>query len=67
MKLTSKMKNLKPLFGIVLAIAFIYLGYYLTQKEENYQIIIGYVIIFFWSFVLLFALYKKITIKKINN
>lgn len=61
------MKNFKPLFGIALAIAFIYLGYYLTQKEENYQIIIGYVIIIFWSFVLLFALYKKITTKKINN
>lgn len=61
------MKNFKPLFGIVIPISFIYLGYYLTQKKENYQIIIGYVIIIFWSFVLLFALYKKITIKKINN
>jgi len=61
------MNNFKPLLGIVLAIAFIYLGYYLTQKEEDYQIIIGYFTITFWSFVLLFALYKKITIKKTNN
>lgn len=61
------MSNFKPLLGIVLAIAFTYLGYYLTQKEEEYQVIIGYVTIAFWSFVLLFALYKKITSKKSNN
>jgi hypothetical protein len=61
------MNNFKPLLGIVFAIAFIYLGYYLTQKEEEYQIIIGYVTIAFWSFVLLFAVYKKITTKKLNN
>lgn len=61
------MNNFKPLLGIVLAIAFIYLGYYLTQKEEEYQIIIGYASIAFWSFVLLFALFKKITTKKLNN
>lgn len=57
------MKNFNPLFGIILAIGFLYLGYYLTQKEEEYQVIIGYVSIAFWSFVLLFALYKKITTK----
>lgn len=61
------MNNFKPLFGIALAIAFIYLGSYLTQKEQEYQVIIGYVTIAFWSFVLLFALYKKITTKKSNN
>lgn len=61
------MNNFKPLLGIAFAIAFIYLGYYLTRKEEEYQVIIGYVTIAFWSFVLLVAVYKKITTKKSNN
>ena len=58
------MNNFKPLFGIVLTLGFLYLGYYLTQSEQEYQVIVGYVTIAFWSFVLLFALYKKITTKK---
>lgn len=61
------MNNFKPLFGIVLTLGFLYLGYYLTQSEQEYQVIVGYVTIAFWSFVLLFALYKKITTKKTNN
>lgn len=61
------MNNFKPLFGIVLTLGFLYLGYYLTQREQEYQVIVGYVTIAFWSFVLLFALYKKITTKKTNN
>ena len=58
------MNNFKTLFGIALALGFLYLGYYLTQSEQEYQVIVGYVTIAFWSFVLLFALYKKITTKK---
>ena len=58
------MNSFKPLFGIALALGFLYLGYYLTQSEQEYQVIVGYVTIAFWSFVLLFALYKKITTKK---
>ena len=58
------MKNTKPLFGIILAIGFIYLGYYLTQKEEEYKVIVGYVTIVFWSIIVLFAAYKKLTTKK---
>jgi len=58
------MKTFKPLFGIILAIGFIYLGYYLTQKEEEYQVIFGYVTIVFWTILLLFALFKKLTQKK---
>lgn len=61
------MNNFKTLFGIALALGFLYLGYYLTQSEQEYQVIVGYVTIAFWSFVLLFALYKKITTKKTNN
>lgn len=61
------MKTFKPLFGIILAIGFIYLGYYLTQKEEEYQVIFGYVTIVFWTILLLFALFKILTTKKINN
>ena len=60
------MNNFKPFFGIALAIAFIYLGYYLTQKESTFAIAIGYISIVFWSAILLFAIYKKITTKKTN-
>ena len=61
------MNNFKPLFGFVLAVAFLFLGFYLIQQEENYKVIVGYVTIAFWSFFLLFAIYKKITTKKTNN
>ena len=61
------MNNFKPLFGIVLAIAFIALGYYLTLKESAFAVYVGYISIIFWSAILLFAIYKKITIKKTNN
>jgi uncharacterized membrane protein len=58
------MNKTKPLFGIIIAIGFLYLGYYLTQKDQEYQVIIGYVTIIFWTIVLLFALFKKLTTKK---
>ncbi len=53
------MKNFISYFRIILAIGFLFLGYYLTQKEEEYQVILGYVTIAFWIIVLLFALNKK--------
>ena len=37
------------------------------KSEQEYQVIVGYVTIAFWSCVLLFALYKKITTKKTNH
>lgn len=61
------MKKPLPLLGIALAIGFIFIGIYLIQQEENYKVIFGYISIVFWSGLLLFSLYKKITTKKINN
>lgn len=61
------MKNFKPLLGIVFAIAFIFLGYYLTQKESTFSIYVGYISIVFWSSILLFAIYKKFTSTKKDN
>lgn len=61
------MNNSKPLLGFVIASAFLFLGFYLIQQGENYKVIVGYVTIAFWSSVLLFAIYKKITTKKTNN
>ncbi len=61
------MNNFKPLLGIAFAIAFICIGYYLTQKESTFAINVGYVSIVFWSAILLFAIYKKITTTKTNN
>ena len=37
------MKNFKPLLGIAFALAFIFLGYYLTQKESTFAINVGYI------------------------
>ena len=61
------MNNFKPLFGFVLAIGFIVLGFYLILQTEEYKVIFGYVTIVFWSLLLLFALYKKIKTKLTNN
>ena len=61
------MNNFKPLFGILLAIGFLVLGIYLIQQDEEYQVIVGYSTITFWSIVLIFAIYKKITTKKTNH
>ena len=61
------MNNFKPLYGILLAIGFLVLGIYLIQQDEEYQVIVGYSTIAFWSIVLIFAIYKKITTKKTNH
>lgn len=57
--------NFKPLFGIGIALLFILLGFYLIEKEDQFAIIVGYVNIVFWSGMILFALYKFITKKKV--
>lgn len=54
----------KPLLGIVLACGFIALGFYLLQSNDTVYIILGYANIFFFGALLLFGLYKKLTIKK---
>jgi hypothetical protein len=58
------MNNFKPLFGIVLAIGFLILGFYLTKQENIYKVIVGYISILFWSVIILLALKRLITPKK---
>ena len=53
----------KSILGRVLAGSFIVLGYYLTQKESTFTVIIGYISMVWWSSILLFALYKKLHTK----
>jgi hypothetical protein len=60
------MKNTKPYFGITIALFFIIMSYYLTQKENNFAIITGYIGLVWWGGFLLFAIYKKITSNKNN-
>lgn len=59
------LNNFRPLFGIGIAILFIFLGFYLIEKESQFAIIVGYVNIVFWSGIILFALYKFMTKKKV--
>jgi len=61
------MKAFKPLFGILLAIGFLILGIYQSQSDNTFSKTIGYISIFFWSSVLLFAIYKKFIAKKTTN
>lgn len=51
------MKKL-PLFGIVIAVFFIYLGVQLIAKEDEFTVIVGYINIIFFSGLLLLVLYK---------
>jgi hypothetical protein len=61
------MNKFKPLFGILLAVGFLILGIYQSQSEKTLLKTIGYISIFFWSSVLLFAIYKKFTTNKTTN
>ena len=61
------MNNSKYLLGIILSIGFIIIGIYQTQSERIFAQNLGYILIVYWSAILLFALYKKITTKKTNN
>ena len=58
------MNNLKPLFGISIAILFIILGTRLIEKEDKFTVIVGYANIIFWSFMILFTFYKLATKKQ---
>ena len=54
----------KLLFSFGIPLLFIILGFYLVKKENNLAVIVGYVNIFFWSALIVFALYKHF--KKVN-
>ena len=58
------MNNLKPLFGISIAILFIILGTHLIEKEDKFTVIVGYANITFWSAMILFTFYKLVTKKQ---
>lgn len=56
--------NLRPLSGIGIALIFVVLGFYLTQRESQLAVVVGYINIVFWSGLILLSLYKLITKKK---
>jgi FtsH-binding integral membrane protein len=60
------MKNL-PLFGIVIAIFFIFLGINLIQKEDTFSVIVGYANVIVFSGLIIFALYKLLSNKNKNK
>ena len=55
--------KLKFIRAFIIPIGFVVMGIYLVQKEDKMAILIGYVNIFFWSALLLFAAYKLATKK----
>ena len=58
--MTAKLKFIR---AYIIPIGFVVMGIYLLQKEDKMAILVGYVNIFFWSALLLFALYKLATKK----
>ena len=60
------MKNTKPYFGFIIAISFLIMSFYLTQKESSFAIIAGYIGLVWWGGLLLFVFYKKLTSNKNN-
>ena len=54
------MKNL-PLFGISIALLFIFLGINLIQKEDEFTVIVGYTNIIFFSGLIIFAFIKLLS------
>ncbi|MEC4005051.1 hypothetical protein OX283_010310 [Flavobacterium sp. SUN052] len=50
-----------PLLGIAIAILFIMLGVYLTSKENQLAVIIGYANIVFFSGLIIFAILKLLS------
>jgi hypothetical protein len=50
--------KLKFIRAFIIPIGFVVMGIYLVQKEDKMAVLIGYVNIFFWSALLLFAGYK---------
>lgn len=60
------MKNINPYFGYIIAISFLIMSFYLTQKESTFAKIAGYIGIVWWGGLFLFAFYKKLTSKNNN-
>jgi hypothetical protein len=50
-----------PLFGISIAILFIFLGINLIQKEGTFIVVVGYANIIVFSALIIFALYKQLS------
>ncbi len=50
-----------PLFGISIAILFIFLGINLIQRENTFTVFVGYANIIVFSGLIIFALYKKLS------
>ena len=55
--------KLKFIRAFIIPIGFIIMGIYLVQKIDKMAILVGYLNIFFWSALLLFAIYKLATKK----
>lgn len=55
--------QLKFIRAFIIPIGFIIMGIYLVQKVDKMAILVGYLNIFFWSALLLFAIYKLATKK----
>ena len=59
------MKKTSPIFSFILPLIFLFVGFTLISKENQFSIVVGYINIVFWLGLLLFNLYKLITKKKI--
>ena len=55
--------KLKFIRAFIIPIGFIIMGIYLVQKIDKMAILVGNLNIFFWSALLLFAIYKLATKK----
>ena len=55
--------KLKFIRAFIIPIGFIIIGIYLVQKVDKMAILVGYLNIFFWSALLLFAIYILATKK----
>ncbi len=55
--------KLKFIRDFIIPTGFIIMGIYLVQKVDKMAILVGYINIFFWSALLLFAIYKLATKK----
>lgn len=60
------MKKTIPFFAYIIPVFFIIMSFYLTQKESKFAIITGYIGMVWWSGLLFFAIYKKLTSKNNN-
>ena len=50
-----------PLFGICIALVFIFLGINLISKEDEFTVIVGYTTIIFFSGLIIFAIIKLLS------